>query len=86
VGRGFRYHDRNAGQNGLAELLLVPSAGKRTGVAWSARGETLVLPALPLQLPVTVQVQASHARCWSATFGAGATRRNDAAGFKGAGD
>jgi hypothetical protein len=37
------------------------------------------MPALPLQLPVTVQLQGSNASCWSAVFDAGLLENTDTA-------
>jgi M6 family metalloprotease-like protein len=81
----FRYRDRGARQGGLARLVLVPGSRGKADISFVARGAGLALPALPLELPLTIEVQAAHAGCWSGTFRGVGARRNDALRFRGIG-
>ncbi|HWP67056.1 MAG TPA: hypothetical protein VNO26_14250 [Candidatus Limnocylindria bacterium] len=81
---GFKYSDSEATPSGLLKLMLKPGTGTAKIVA-KGRGTNLALPALPLVLPVTVQVQGSHGACWEHAYDAAGVVRNDATQFKGNG-
>jgi hypothetical protein len=83
--RAFRYRDRGTREGGLARLELVPGRGRKADISFVARGANLALPPLPLELPLTIELQAAHAGCWSGTFRSVGARRNDALRFKGVG-
>jgi len=50
------------------------------------RGPRFVSPALPLALPLRVQLQAESGACWEARFGATGVRENGAIVFDGKGE
>jgi CSLREA domain-containing protein len=78
---GFVYTDPLLEPNGIKKIVLMAgtSAGKAR-ITVKGKGANLGLPALPLSIPVRMQLLRSGApTCWEATFTA--PRRNDAAGF-----
>ena len=85
TGGGFRY----AANEGTAGLVRVRLAAGRSGsakVAAKVRGSTRVpLTALPLGVPVTVQLQGAG-ECWGARFSSRGVRRNRASVFEGRSD
>jgi len=50
------------------------------------KGPNLPVSALPLALPVIVQLQATHGACWAATYSASGAGANDASRFSGRSD
>lgn len=85
--KGFRYKDRDRTPDGLLKLVLRSGdEGKAKAIA-KAKGENLpALPALPLALPVRVQLHADDGACWDTTFGNAGEIRNDGAVFVGKSD
>jgi DNA-binding beta-propeller fold protein YncE len=81
---GFRYSDSARTPDGLLKLVLRPGAGTAKVTA-KGKGANLTLPALPLTMPVTVQVQGSHGRCWEHVYNSAGVVRNDTTQFKGHG-
>jgi hypothetical protein len=75
--RGYKYSDRDATPDGLKTIDLKPGADTKARLTVKGRGEILDIPALPMPLPLLVQLQAGNGQCWEATFGAGGVRRND---------
>jgi len=77
-GRGYRYRDPLALDDGLQTLVLGP-----TRMVLKGRGSALPLPALPLdQDPeVVAQLHASTGACWSSRY-ASPAQRNDAVQFR----
>jgi hypothetical protein len=50
------------------------------------KGANIPTFALPLNLPVTAQLQSENGQCWEATFSACGAKKNDATQFKGKSD
>jgi hypothetical protein len=64
---GFRYRDDFETPEGLASMKLKSGVDGRAGAKVRATGEHLRLPALPLVLPLRVQLQAANGECWETT-------------------
>jgi hypothetical protein len=84
--RGMRYSDRAATSDGLTSVRVTAGVEGLAKAQVKGRGALLGLPALPLGLPVRVQLQAEGGICWEAAFDAGNALRNDATQFLGRGD
>jgi hypothetical protein len=66
--------------------LKAGAAGKaRVGVV-AKQANLPPLPALPLALPVRVQLQSQSGVCWEAVFAAAGVQKNDGTTFRGRGD
>jgi len=65
---GFGYGDRQRTPNGVEKLKLVAGAEKKSMVQVKASGPNLLVPRLPLNPPLTVQLRATNGSCWSSTF------------------
>jgi len=57
-------------------VLLRTSRKGRTSLVATAEGPSIDLPAMPLPLPLRVQLQTAHAGCWEATYTAHDGRKN----------
>ncbi len=64
-------------------LVLSAGAAGKAKIAAHAKGPNLSLPALPLSLPLRVQLRAENGGCWEATYGGAGVVRNDTVEFKG---
>jgi DNA-binding beta-propeller fold protein YncE len=64
---GFKYRDDFTSPEGLYTLILKRGAQGKAGVKVRAFGANLRDPALPLTLPVRVQLQAANGECWETT-------------------
>jgi hypothetical protein len=73
-GSGFRYSDRERSHGGLRKITLAAGGTGRVRARVEASGPVLALPALPLQLPLGVQLVADGGACWEATFSASGAR------------
>lgn len=85
-GMGFRYLDPERSPDGLLKVLLKPGEDERARVLVKGKGASLLdppAPALPLELPARVQLQAENGECWEADYGAAGMLRNDPTQFKG---
>ena len=60
--------------------------GREGEVQAKAKGANLRLPALPLALPLRVQMQRRGGACWEATYSSVGVVTNDAVQFKGKSD
>jgi len=79
--RGFRYADPAASAAGVKRILLRPGAGGAARAFVVGVGPGLVDPALPLELPVRVQLEnGATGVCLESAFAA--ARRNDAFLFR----
>jgi hypothetical protein len=83
---GFRYTDKNAASGGLRRLTVKSSKKGEANLNAQARGAGLQFPALPLQLPVRVQLQRQGGDCWEATYSGAHASKNDEYQFKGKAD
>jgi hypothetical protein len=77
---GYHYRNGRATPDGLTKVLLRAGDAGHTSVVVKGRGASLGLPALPLTLPLTIQLQEESGPCWASTFES--ARRNDAASFR----
>jgi len=64
---GYTFRDRGRSQYGMEKISLRAGKG-RISAKLSGRGAAMPLPALPLYVPLTVQLVSSEGRCWSATY------------------
>jgi cysteine-rich repeat protein len=80
---GFKYTDKELSPDGIIRLLLKP--GSQTRLLVRGKGTNLGLDALPLVLPVTVQLRNTDtSTCWEATYGTASL--NDPEQFKASSD
>jgi len=81
-----RYRDRDRTPDGLD--LIVPRAGAvgKAKIIVKGKGENLRLPALPLSLPIRVQLHAGTGTCWEATYSAKQFQTNTPTDFRGRAD
>jgi cysteine-rich repeat protein len=77
--KGFKYADRSSAHDGISNLKLKPGAAGSAKLELKAKGQ-LDLAALPLTLPLSVQLRAKDGACFQASFGA--AKRNDADKFQ----
>jgi hypothetical protein len=71
---GYAYRDP-AGRDGLYTIALRPGASGAASLEVAGRGERLGLPALPPELPLTVQLLGPGV-CWEATYAAPGVKRS----------
>jgi uncharacterized delta-60 repeat protein len=84
--RGLRYRDPEASRDGLETILPRIGDTGRARIIVKGRGENLRLPALPLRLPVRVQLHAGDQACFEARFSADQFQGNVAGEFNGRSD
>jgi hypothetical protein len=82
----FIFQDKEALADGTTQLLLKADGRERKTLGLKAKGASIELPsiplALPLVLPVTVQLQSSSGACWESVFDATGTKKNTDTTFK----
>jgi len=67
--RGFRYRNQLMTPDGVQQVTLVDAGtGGRSKVTLKAKGGHVDMPALPLTVPVRVQLRNSAGACWEASF------------------
>jgi DNA-binding beta-propeller fold protein YncE len=76
---GFGYRDDFTSPEGLYTMLLKSGAQDKASMKARARGAKLRLPAMPVTLPVRVQLQAANGECWETTHST--ANANDATRF-----
>ena len=64
---GFRFRSTDCADGGISQIDLKPGRERKAAIAVKAHGASLLLPALPLTLPVRVELRASNGSCWEAT-------------------
>jgi hypothetical protein len=79
---GMRYKDRDATEDGISRIIVRTSTRDRARVIVDAEGSNLALPALPLQVPLKVQLVNSVGRCWEADYQAADVIDNSSERFK----
>lgn len=77
---GFKYTNNELTPDGLKTLELKAGAAGKASIKVTGKGTNLLVPALPLQPKVTVQLKSSGGECWEATYSA--PTKNDATQFK----
>ena len=83
IGKGFKYKDPAATNDGIKIVLLKFGASGKAKIAVKGHGANLATPALPLTQDqhVIVQLKNSIGVCWEARYSSPATK-NEAAQFK----
>jgi DNA-binding beta-propeller fold protein YncE len=76
----FALRETDFTPHGLRAVVLRAGGDAQAKIVARGKGRRLVLPALPLAVPVIVQMQAADGRCWEAVYGA--PSHNDAERFK----
>jgi 6-phosphogluconolactonase (cycloisomerase 2 family) len=79
-GARFKYRDAFETPEGVKSVKLAAGESGKTAIKLNAKGEHVGPVALPLGLPVRVQLQAANGECWEAVY-ASATK-SDASRFK----
>ena len=79
---GFAYANHFGNADGVTRIELTPGLEGGARVAFKARGNSIALPGLPLPTPLTVQLQASDASCWEATYEAEDVIKNESTKFR----
>jgi len=82
---GFTYRNETANEDGITRIELEPGETGKASIIVKGDGANLPMPSLPLQLPVTVQLQATNGECWEASYSASGVGRNDADRFRATG-
>jgi hypothetical protein len=87
IGKGFKYKDPTAANDGIKGVLLKFGASGKAKIVVKGKGDNLDTPVLPLaQDPqVVVQLKNDAGVCWEARYSAPVTA-NDAGQFKDKGD
>lgn len=78
--KGSVYKDKAVTPEGIKTLKLTSSDKDTAKIKLSARGDAVAPPALPLALPVRVQLLARDGNCWESLFTT--ALKNDAERFK----
>jgi len=87
TGDALKYRNAAHTPDGISKLVLKAGSTGQAKATVKGKGALLPrLPALPLALPLRVQLQAEDATCFEAVFGAAGVVRNDGGGFVGRGD
>jgi hypothetical protein len=81
---GVKYKDDDGTPLGVTRVGA--RSGDRSTVKVQGRGANLQMPALPLTLPVRVQLQTETGACWEAVFSAAGARKNLSSEFAGRSD
>lgn len=80
---GFIYRDRRGTIDGMTRIELETGIAGRSSVIVRGSDAELPMPTLPLQLPVTVQLQATNGECWEARYLESGVGTNDPSRFRG---
>ncbi len=72
----YEYKDPEAITDGIDTVFLKSAKQGAARVAVDIHGKNLVLPAMPLALPLRVQLQARSGACWEASYVDSSTSRN----------
>lgn len=78
----FTYKDTKQTPDGIDYLFFKSGLAGKAKVDLAAKGQNLDLPALPLPLPLHVQLQGANGQCWEARYFQIGTTRNDAKHFR----
>lgn len=76
-----KYRDPFGSPDGLQSINLTPRPVPQSKIQVKGTGTTLTLPALPMSLPLRVQLQTSAGKCWESLFSA--AKKNEPDLFKG---
>ena len=78
------YKDKLGSSDGVTKMKLKSGEAGKAKVLVKAKGDSLVVPTLPLTLPVVVQLLVDDGvspQCWQTTF-TSTPKKNDAVKFK----
>ncbi len=81
--QGPRYDDPDSNNDGVRAVSLRSGGEGKSLIVVKGKGAALPIPALPLSLPLTVQLQAENGACFEAVFDGVGVRANDATRFVG---
>jgi len=82
---GFRYRNTGGAPDGLVAIDLRAGGPGQASIEVTGGGPNLMLPALPVDPPVSVQLQATNGSCWEASYAAESLRRNTSTRLQGRG-
>jgi cysteine-rich repeat protein len=77
---GFVYKNKVGVADGVTGITLKAGADGKAKIVVGASGPHLMLPALPLPVPLTVQLR-GHAECWGASYLQAGVKKNTASEF-----
>jgi hypothetical protein len=80
----FVYRDDGGSVAGLTKIIVDPGRRGGSSITVLGDGPSLHLPPLPLELPLTVQLQQDDGRCWEARYESSGVGKNVSGLFRGA--
>ncbi len=89
--KGFKYVDKLGTPEGINQITLTAGAAGKAKILVKGKGLNLSnhpfgLPAPPLMLPLTVQLQSGNGNCWEANYSAAGLSKNTPLEFNGKAD
>ncbi|HEV7735569.1 MAG TPA: hypothetical protein VGR62_25565 [Candidatus Binatia bacterium] len=89
--KGFKYTDKAGTPEGINTLTLTAGLAGKSKILLKGKGVNLSnhaagLPAPPLMLPLTVQLQSGNGQCWEANYSAAGITKNTPLEFNGKAD
>jgi hypothetical protein len=79
--KGFKYKNWQLTPDGLLTVFLRAGESDKAKIIVTGRGANLRMPALPLSLPLRVQLLAENGQCWEAEYAPAGVRRNNTKAF-----
>ena len=83
TGTGYRYRTGQALPDGVTKLYLDARPEGRARIVLKGRGEHLILPDLPVNLPLRVQLQSENGQCWEGEYVPSTVTQNSEQRFRG---
>ena len=89
--KGFTFASKTGNANGVVGLKLMSGLAGKAKIQLKGKGQALSgrrlgLPKLPLDVPLTAQLQADTGACWQANFSSAGVDKNDTKQFSGKAD
>jgi cysteine-rich repeat protein len=89
--KGFKYADTLGTPDGITQMTIAPGVAGKARILVRGKGANLSahafgLPAPPLMLPLTVQLQSATGKCWETDHSAAGVARNTPLEFNGKSD
>lgn len=81
--RGFKYRNGEALPDGLTKLILKEGLDEKAKIILKGRGVPLELPAVPMSLPIRLQLRNDVGECWEARYTEEGTVKNEDRRFNG---
>ena len=75
------YRNRGGSPDGLVKIAIEPGSDGKAEIVLRGKGPDLPLPALPLAVPLRIQMQSENGDCFESYFDADGVRANDARRF-----